>query len=457
MSLINNNANEDKKKAIRCKNLFVTYPQNDEKKEDVMKKYLDFYGNDIKFIVVCEENHKDEGKHLHAVIAFDRKLYHKHAVLDGIGGKHGDYQPVRSLLSSVKYVAKDGDYCSTGVDVEKYLECIKKKVSTRIAVNILSGDSVSQIIEKEPGFALMNLNKIQAFKHFIDMDNAAEIKLNPGDLEFVVEQSNNLFNYDIASETIKTWLEENLLRAVDNPRPLKQKQLYVHGPPNMGKTTLIENLRNAGVRIYMMPAGTEFYCDYSDDAYDLIVLDEFYAQKKIQELNRWLDGSHTPLRRKGLPVLNKKKNLPFIILSNYKLEDCYSKCNESRLIPLKARLEFVEVSQFIKVQVIRKVTETEEEEETILVNSSPPQDFAIESIDSSSSDSEPFVASPAGNLLRKRIFAPNTDGKTWFNLRDADGNEYPINWDPSGDDTTQELDADAINTWINGPDNQQWE
>ena len=59
----------------------------------------------------------------------------------------------------------------------------------------------------------------------------------------------------------------------------------------------------------------DFYCDYMDGCYDVIVLDEFKGQKRIQDLNQWTDGSHFPVKRKGLTPYVKKDNLPFIILS----------------------------------------------------------------------------------------------------------------------------------------------
>ena len=70
---------------------------------------------------------------------------------------------------------------------------------------------------------------------------------------------------------------------------------------------------------------------------DLCVLDEFRAQKTVQFLNHFLDGSHMPLRQKGRQTL-KTDNLPCIILSNFSLEECYCNSGVDKLETLRCRL-----------------------------------------------------------------------------------------------------------------------
>jgi len=111
----------------------------------------------------------------------------------------------------------------------------------------------------------------------------------------------------------------------------------------------------AGIRVYFMPY-EDFYCDYMDGCYDVIVLDEFKGQKRIQDLNQWTDGSHFPVKRKGLTPYVKKDNLPFIILSNYALNECY-KVDYTRLAPLEARVTSIEVDTFIDIKIIERVEE----------------------------------------------------------------------------------------------------
>lgn len=61
------------------------------------------------------------------------------------------------------------------------------------------------------------------------------------------------------------------------------------------------------------------------------------------------------IRKKGSQYL-KNKNIPTIILSNYKLYESYSKVDSSKLETLEARLEIIEVSEFINIDWEEYVT-----------------------------------------------------------------------------------------------------
>ena len=83
------------------------------------------------------------------------------------------------------------------------------------------------------------------------------------------------------------------------PRQPRQKQLWLWGPPGIGKTRFLSYLR-ARLRVYDMPKDEDFYDSYEDGCYDLVVMDEFKSHKKIQFLNAWCDGQPLPLRQKDV-------------------------------------------------------------------------------------------------------------------------------------------------------------
>lgn len=94
---------------------------------------------------------------------------------------------------------------------------------------------------------------------------------------------------------------------------------------------------------------TEDWLDGFDNDYDLVVIDEFKGQKTIQFLNEFLQGSRMTLKQKGKQYL-KEKNVPVIILSNFRLDECYPKAHlDNRLDTLACRLEIIEVEEFIKI------------------------------------------------------------------------------------------------------------
>lgn len=106
-------------------------------------------------------------------------------------------------------------------------------------------------------------------------------------------------------------------------------------------------------RTFPIPLTEDFIDGYDDDDFDLAVLDEFKGHKTMQWLNLWCQGSMTNFRVKGSQVI-KKKHIPTIIISNYNLEECYSKAGEERLDPLRRRLEIVEVLEPINIPFQQK-------------------------------------------------------------------------------------------------------
>jgi len=199
-----------------------------------------------------------------------------------------------------------------------------------------------------PGFYLLNKRKIEEYHAWI-----LRLNLKKQKLTWTEFSGADIADLDTQSERqIAIWLNENIRK----PRKFKQKNLYVWGPPNMGKSSLITRLSKY-LSIYAIPRDEDFYDGFENDCYDLAVLDEAKATKTMQWLNQWLDGQSFYLRQKGKQYL-KTQNIPTIIFSNYKLEDNYKKLYEkNELGPLMARLEFVEVTAFISL------FPTEEEEE----------------------------------------------------------------------------------------------
>lgn len=332
--------NKKKAKRFRAKRLFLTYPQCMTRPSMVMYRIKHLFEDNLEWAVVASEKHKDGNPHLHCVVYLKRQLdTYDHTYLDQLTGKHGNYQVARNMVNTLRYVTKDNDYITTeGFDVDAYLNTSSNKKNTKmdIVANRIKeeGADVKDIVEEYPGISLMHLNKIIAFKQFINaIDNEDklewygidELKCNCGD-----------------TRLIANWLNKN----IKVERKFKQPQLYVFGIPNTGKTTMINNLEKY-VRVYRLP-NEDFYDDYYDKEYDLIVIDEFKGQKKQTFMNKLLDGQPMQMPKKGSQYL-KKQNLPVIVLSNYSLDNAYKNLDYMAAQALDVRLFIVEVRQFIKL------------------------------------------------------------------------------------------------------------
>jgi len=97
-----------------------------------------------------------------------------------------------------------------------------------------------------------------------------------------------------------------------------------------------------------MPKFDKWFDRYDDDAYDLLVLDEFKGQLPVQLLNEWLDGSVFQVPRRSAPPYEKRKNLPMVVCSNWDPYGCYNNCTEDNLKPLVARVQVERVFSFLE-------------------------------------------------------------------------------------------------------------
>ena len=322
---------------LQAKNLCLTYPQCDAEPSTVLQKIVEYFADKMRFAVVCRESHRTGEPHLHAAVALKERMRTRDAHLfDRFTGKHGNYQAARAMRKWVAYVAKEGDVVSHGVDLQAYLRAAAQGQSTRamvVAEAIKSGMTLAELDEDHGDFLLLHMKKVQEYQAFQQRKKQRVARLGLGVFTFVSSTLDD-YNLDIA-----IWLDANLLAT----REFKQEQLYVYGPPDVGKTHLVLHLESHGIRVYRMPYDGKWYDTYDDDSYDLIVLDEFKGQKTIQEMNLWLEGGPMMVNRRGTAPVLKRANLPFIILSNYAPREAYRNCSEQRLAPLLARLKVIRV------------------------------------------------------------------------------------------------------------------
>ena len=151
------------------KTWFLTYPQNDTPKEVMMERAVEHFGDNLDYILVCKEDHKDEvGVHLHALLRLHRKIHVRSwRVFDSFtDGRHGHFETTRNVGNVIKYVCKDGDVCCTGRDWKELYKAAKAKKSTRAQVihsAIVEGKSLIEIEKEHGDYLLKNLQKTQYF------------------------------------------------------------------------------------------------------------------------------------------------------------------------------------------------------------------------------------------------------------------------------------------------------
>lgn len=322
---------------IRSKRLFLTFPQCSVARETALENIKNIWKDKLDWVVIAQEKHQDGNLHLHIGLqTTDIMSYSNAKFADGICSLHGNYQAMKSLKSCLKYILKaDPSPIAHNVDPYQLIASTSSGTALDIVMACKDGSTLEKIDDLYPVYILRNKRKVEEYLTF---QHLKKTKLNLVPLPPL----------EINHPVIHLWIQENLYA----PRKFKQKQLYIHGPPNMGKTSLILALTKY-LSIYYIPS-EEFYDDYYDGMFKLTVLDEFKATKTIQWLNQWLQGSPMPIRKKGSQSI-KTDNLPVIILSNYSIEECYSKASHDKIESLKARLEIVSVSEFITIKELNSV------------------------------------------------------------------------------------------------------
>lgn len=214
---------------------------------------------------------------------------------------------------------------------------LKQSKASKYATDLLSGGSTRSILQQDPGYYLQNKRKIEEFASMCAVYNSIASKQAwPASLKYTGTHPETL--------EIIEWLSSN----IRCERAFRQEQLYISGPKQHYKTTIIRLLK-VFLMTYDVPKGEEFYDLYEDGLYDLLILDEFKGQKKLQDLNEWLQGDDMNIRQKGKQYY-KRQNLPMIILANWPLPQVYHNLTPEKIEPTMSRLQHVHLNTPIDIR-----------------------------------------------------------------------------------------------------------
>jgi len=237
----------------------------------------------------------------------------------GQGPKHGHYTGCRNFMRSVKYITKEGNFLLKGIDLSALTKSLDNKSSygwNEVANLITGGSTLEELNGVCGGMIAQHLVKLQHYKLFVD-SSVRVPNLLPWEGVRVPGINDETF-------LICSWLNENINR----PRAHKQKQLFICGKTNTGKTHLWMKLAEY-VPVYVVPyeQSSNFMSGYSDK-YGLVVFDEFVGQKEVNFMNGFVEGSPYQVLKKGMAEYTKMKNVPVIVCSNKRIADLYPQVKE---------------------------------------------------------------------------------------------------------------------------------
>ena len=345
----------------------------------------------MTYVVVSREEYADKSwYHFHAVVVCERVRHFRKPTYADINitkngkafKKHGNYASAKYLQKAVEYAKKDGDFIEFGTlhIADKNTDNSKKpKKSDTIAQLLMQGGTVAQVNEVDPGYLMVNLNKILEYSQWLEMNNLQQRKLFP-----LLVRSMEVEQLSAPELQIFDWILHNITdgETLGLSRPLRKKQLWIYGTFAVGKTTFVQKLHEY-LRIFIPIYNTDFLDGYQDSSYDLIVFDEYKGQKPITFLNSFIDGSFQRYNVKNRHTI-KRRNLPCIFLSNYSPDQVYSKLPDSDPSKLAFidRLEVVEIGNLFKLLdamelAEQKLKETEGAGTEVSVIQSPAQDASL--------------------------------------------------------------------------------
>lgn len=337
---------------LQCKTLALTYPKCSMDKATAGEQVRMLIGGDkVEWIVVAQEQHEDGDKHLHICVRGKEKFHIRGANKLDLTWRgdvyHGNYKAAGRPRGWLEYISKEDGRPWTWPDdfnINDFVKC--KNKNDTVALMIINGGTSKDVRDDHPGYYLMHKTQILSLENEIATERAkAELlpwkTINPAGLEEPQAQ-------------IVQWLNNNILQ----PREFKQKQLFIHGPANMGKTSLVIQLMRC-CHTYALPY-EQYFNDWTDD-FDLVVLDEFKAQHRLTFLNNFMQGGvPMSIPKKGGQAI-KKKNQPVIILSNYSPEACYLNSQGASLDAFLQRLLVVDLCGSSLFPIVERVKQALED------------------------------------------------------------------------------------------------
>lgn len=325
------------------KNFFLTYPRCPVSKEEALNQLQRLSdpvsrseANPIIFAMVAQELHQDGTPHLHVILSFSRaknikdpRFFDLNQTSDLNNNNsttlkfHANIQGVKKMKSSISYLRKQdksplifgaapGHDQNTGESSSTNDSKGRKKgpsITNEISIAVQAGEKFQALLDKYPGFVMMNKTKIDELAAYVKYSKATANVLPWKPILYRGDQEE--------TRTLVTWANANLFQQ----RPFKQAQLYVSGPPNSRKTSFAQFLSTRARTYYC--AHDKYLDNFDESLYDLVVFDEFNSKDRDKSVMlSFLDGQVCRLLCRFRNVA-KTINLPVILLSMFSLNDQY--------------------------------------------------------------------------------------------------------------------------------------
>lgn len=281
---------------LRAKQIFLTYPQiKDATTVDNIINYL--REQPTQYAICARELHQDGGLHLHCALLYPECLHISRADYFDNSGQHPNMQGVRNWRATVAYITKGGDWVDWGTNPGKKLTT---SLIEHAAKDTPAHEAIREYLESKSASTRGYRSLIADYCAFRDDYRRRILEPDPNFSRFNACTIGTAITFRFKSE-------------------FKSPKLFIHGPPNVGKTTLLNQWDQRF--IFNAPDNND-WSGFDSTFHRIIIFDEFHGQVQLSTLLKLMQGSITRLNTKGGSV-DCIKNLPMLFLSNIHPKNCY--------------------------------------------------------------------------------------------------------------------------------------
>lgn len=280
---------------LRAKNIFLTYPKANDIQQDLL---LNFLQRDASYVIVARESHQDGTLHYHCGLQYNDILNITRADHFDFAGHHPNVQGSRNWRATTRYIRKYNDFIEWGTDSTT-------SPQTDLITLAKSGTPATTAIQQ---YLESKSTSIRGYRSLL-----TDYRLFSTDYHRSQQQPNELRNRFNAC-TVGNCVTFTFSTKFKSPK------LYIWGPPNTGKTSLLTQYDERF--IFNAPDNND-WTGFDPQFHKLIVFDEFHGQVPLSTLLKFMQGSKTRLNTKGGSI-DCDKNLPMIFLSNIHAQRAYT-------------------------------------------------------------------------------------------------------------------------------------
>lgn len=230
---------------MNAKSFFLTYPEQNGLNRDIIKDALIKIVGDIHSIVIGrEQGDSTHGySHFHVLMEAKSKKNYKDPRCFDINGVHGKYETAKDKKKSLRYICKEGDVSSEGLDLNGALLSTYKKPFDRFMFRCrYLGQNPSDILLEAKNSSEYSYDNFEIYNDYLSSPQKYHRYINEFRVE-VVSPPKRLWIHKFKMDILMEWASG----VVENDSITRS--LYIYGASGIGKTNLVRMMFNNNVCI----------------------------------------------------------------------------------------------------------------------------------------------------------------------------------------------------------------